>query len=79
MAIDNKVRYGDTLRMDWKQLIADITASGLTQAEIASRSGLAQSAISELATGKTVEPRYSTAKKLIAIINTLAKKRKQEA
>ncbi len=67
IAIDSAVRYSDTCAMDWKQLITEITQFGLTQAEIASRTGMAQSAISELATGKTSEPRFSTGRKILAL------------
>lgn len=50
--------------MDWKDLLSDLFAFGLTQSVIAERIGVAQSAISELATGKTKEPRWSTGQKL---------------
>ena len=68
------------LVMDWKQLIADITQLGISQADIATRTGIAASAISELATGKTKEPRWTTGQKLRALHRS-AKRRpsKQEA
>lgn len=52
------------LGMDWKQLIADITQLGISQADISTRTGIAPPTISELATGKTREPRWSTGQKL---------------
>lgn len=76
MAIDIAVRYSDTMAMDWKNLISEITASGMTQAELATKAGLVQSAISDLVTGKTTEPRFSTGQKLVAIRNELKRKRK---
>lgn len=66
------------LGMDWKQLISDITQLGLSQADIATRTGIAASAISELATGKTKEPRWTTGQKLRALHRT-AKRRKPSA
>ena len=65
--------------MDWKQLILEITSSGMTQAEVAAEAGLAQSAISDLVTGKTTEPRYSTGKKLVAIRRNRLSKRKRNS
>lgn len=50
--------------MNWKQIIFDLRESGLTQVEIASRANVAQSAISELSSGKTTEPRFSTGQRL---------------
>lgn len=54
--------------MNWKQLISEIAdASGLTQAQIAAHTGLAQSSLSELLSGSTKEPRFSTGQKLVAM------------
>ena len=60
--------------MDWKQLIADLAQLGISQAEIATKTGIAPSAISELATGKTREPRWTTGQKLRTLLS--AEKRK---
>jgi len=66
--------------MDWKQLIFDITSLGLSQADISTKTGIAPSAISELATGKTKEPRWSTGQKLRSLYRaTKRRPSKQEA
>jgi transcriptional regulator with XRE-family HTH domain len=44
--------------MDWKALIDDLTARGLTQAEIAEKCGVKQSTVSDLYRAETKEPRY---------------------
>jgi len=68
------------LVMDWKQLISDITSLGLSQADISTKTGIAPSAISELATGKTKEPRWSTGQKLRSLYRaTKRRPSKQEA
>lgn len=61
--------------MDWKKLIADLSASGMTQQEIAKKAGVGQSAISELATGTKKEVLYSTGRKLEALHAKLPKRR----
>lgn len=60
--------------MDWKQVISELISSGLTQCEIAKAAGVAQSAISELYTGKTTEPRYSTGLRLMQLRRRKPKK-----
>jgi transcriptional regulator with XRE-family HTH domain len=50
--------------MDWKKLIAELIASGMTQVEIASRCGCKQTTVSELMRGVTTEPRYALGEKL---------------
>lgn len=61
--------------MDWKQLISELQATGLTQTQLSERTGLAQSAISELATGKTTEPKWTTGDKLKALHKKLCRRR----
>ena len=57
--------------MDWKQVIADIKARwGLTQPQMASFVGCAQVTISDLATGRTTEPRWSLGQSLIVLRDT---------
>jgi predicted XRE-type DNA-binding protein len=53
--------------MDWKTLIENLTAKGWKQQQIAEFCGCQQSVISELATGKTKNPRFSTGQALIAM------------
>jgi transcriptional regulator with XRE-family HTH domain len=50
--------------MDWKTLIAELIAMGMTQPEIAARCGCGQTTISELYRGVTHEPRHSLGEKL---------------
>lgn len=45
--------------MDWKLLIAELTQAGFSQQQIAAACNCGQASISELATGKTVNPSYS--------------------
>lgn len=45
--------------MDWKQIIAEIQESGLSQPQIAERCKCAQATISDLSRGKTEDPRDS--------------------
>lgn len=52
----------------WKDIIAAIQASrGWTQPQIAKATGCAQTTISDLATGKTTEPRYSLGQALLEL------------
>jgi transcriptional regulator with XRE-family HTH domain len=44
--------------MDWKKLLEDLSAAGWSQAQIAERCGAAQTTVSELARGVTLDPRY---------------------
>lgn len=54
--------------MDWKQLIADIGAYGLSQPQIASICVCGQATISDLASGKTKDPRDSLGQALRALL-----------
>lgn len=51
--------------MDWKQIIADLIDRGVTQPEIATKCGCSQASISDLATGKTKQPRFDLGASLI--------------
>lgn len=53
--------------MDWKQIIAQLQAAGLSQAQIAARCGCVQATISDLASGKTSDPRHSLGQSLQAL------------
>lgn len=53
--------------MQWKDYIAAIAAHGLTQSQIAKEVGCGQATISDLASGKTREPRASLGMALIRI------------
>ena len=54
--------------MDWKNIIADIQRHGqLTQPQIAMECGCGQATISDLASGKTEQPRHSLGESLLAV------------
>lgn len=45
--------------MQWKDYIAAIAETGVSQSQIAKKAGCGQATISDLASGKTQEPRHS--------------------
>lgn len=53
--------------MDWKLLIADIQAHGLTQPQIAAICGCGQATVSDLASGTTKDPRHTLGEALKAL------------
>lgn len=53
--------------MQWKDYIAQITQQGVTQKQIAQLAGCSQPAISDLASGKTKEPRHSLGEALLEV------------
>jgi predicted XRE-type DNA-binding protein len=53
--------------MDWKQMLADLKQRGWTQKQIAELVGASQPSISDLASGKTVDPAHSIGKALEAL------------
>ncbi|APW37629.1 hypothetical protein RD110_10870 [Rhodoferax koreense] len=66
--------------MEWKNVIAQIqTVRGLTQPQIAAKAGCAQATISDLARGKTTEPRHSLGVRLLALMETDSKRRRRVA
>lgn len=65
--------------MDWKQLIADIVATGITQPQIAKQCGCSQATVSELATGVTTQPRYPLGAALVALHKRKVRRSKMEA
>ena len=60
--------------MNWAELIHDLTAADMTQAQIASFVGVNQSTISDLARGRTLKPAFDTADKL-RVLHKRAKRR----
>lgn len=64
--------------MNWKNLIAELLASGLTQVQIAEKAGCKQASISDLYTGKTIQPSYAIGSALVAL-HKKATRRKQSA
>lgn len=53
--------------MEWKTIIADLQAAGVTQPQIAAACGCAQATVSDLATGKSTEPRYALGRSILAL------------
>ena len=65
--------------MDFKQLIADLMAAGISQPQIAKQCGCAQATVSELASGVNKQPRYTLGAALVALHKRKIKRTKQEA
>jgi transcriptional regulator with XRE-family HTH domain len=61
--------------MNWKTIIAELQACGFTQPQIAFACGCAQATISDLATGKSTEPRHSLGQSILALHKDRADKR----
>lgn len=53
--------------MDWKSLIADLKELGYSQPRIAAECDCGQATVNELATGKTLQPRYPLGVALTAL------------
>ncbi|WP_291585827.1 helix-turn-helix domain-containing protein [Comamonas sp. UBA7528] len=53
--------------MQWKDYIAAICAKGVSQSQLAKQAGCGQATISDLASGKTLEPRHSLGMALIRV------------
>ena len=53
--------------MNWKQIIEDLLAAGLTRAEIVDRTGCHNSTLTELCGGQIQNPRFPVAQALIAL------------
>lgn len=53
--------------MQWKDFIAKLIDSGLTQVQIAAEAGCGQNTVSDLFTGKTGEPRGTLALALLRV------------
>lgn len=54
-------------RMDWKIIIQELQAAGLTQHEIAEACETGQSHVSSLARGERLEPRWSLGERLLRL------------
>lgn len=50
--------------MDWKTLIADLQAQGMTQAQIGQQVKAAQNTICDIAKGRIPDPRFSLGTRL---------------
>lgn len=53
--------------MDWNKIVSEIKESGLTQAQIASEIDVASGTLSELCSGKVMEPKWSKGDALLAL------------
>ncbi len=53
--------------MQWKDYIAAIAEKGVSQSQIAKQAGCGQATISDLASGKTQEPRHSLGMALLRV------------
>lgn len=53
--------------MNWNEIVADIKRTGMTQAEIADKIGVAVGTLSELCSGKVSEPKWSKGAALLAL------------
>jgi transcriptional regulator with XRE-family HTH domain len=57
---------------DWTQLLADLKARGWMQKQLAELAGTSQSSISDLASGKTLDPAHSIGSVLEALHKSAA-------
>ncbi len=72
-----KYRFADIFQpMNWKTIIAELQAWGFTQPQIAAAGGCAQATISDLATGKSTEPRYALGRAIEALHKEQSDKQK---
>lgn len=53
--------------MQWKDYIAAITEKGLTQKQLAEKAGCGQATISDIASGKTRDPRSSIGLAILSV------------
>ena len=59
--------------MDFKKLIAELSGAGLTQQDIATACGCAQTTISDIYRGLIKQPAYSTGVALVALHRSKAR------
>ena len=55
--------------MDWKKLIRDLQALGVTQVQMAERCNCAQTTISDIVNGRTGNPRWEIGAGLLALLH----------
>lgn len=66
-AVDNEKQDSDNAGMDWKTLISEIQASGLSQVEIGDRVGKSQAWVSAVTAGKYEDLKWKDGEALRAI------------
>lgn len=52
---------------DWKKIVGEIKACGVTQSKIAAEIGIGDATLSELCSGKIAEPKWSKGDALLAL------------
>lgn len=55
--------------MDWTKVIGELADMGYTQPKIATECLCGQATVSDLASGKTTDPRFGTALMLLALLH----------
>lgn len=55
--------------VDWPALLRKLKAAGITQPEIALRLNCGQATVSDIARGKTLDPRFTLAAGLLRLAN----------
>jgi len=65
--------------MDWKKLIQELIAAGMTQVQIAAECGVSQSSVSDLFRGASKSPSYDFGKKLEALAEARRLSKEAEA
>lgn len=65
--------------MNWAETIALLERAGYQQGQIAKACGCGQSTISDLATGKTTEPRYALGQALLGLERAAKRKLASQA
>lgn len=65
--------------MNWPELLQDLRAADMTQAQIASFAGAHQSTISDLATKRTKEPSFEIGNKLLTLHKRVQRRAKSKA
>ena len=73
-------RFSDNLSgMDWKNIMADLSAAGFKQTQIAETCGCSQSTVSDLANGEIKQPNFALGQSLIALHRKAARRLKRDA
>ena len=62
--------------MDWNKIVAEIKETGLTQAQIAEKIGVATGTLSEICSRKVSEPKWSRGDALLSMHAVLVLKRR---
>lgn len=61
--------------MDFKTLLQELKAVGLTQKQIADQCGCSQATVSEMERGKTLDPHFSIGSRMVALHARKTKRR----